>query len=223
MSYSLQVNTPKQRILDCAARLFSEKGFTETSIRELAKAAGFKNPASLYHHFPSKNAILEHMLEDYSVFNIDVFENRGVQTILKNNPSADGILTCLQTAFPQDRAAYYVDVLCVLLQEQLRNPLVRGFMSEQIILRAELHIGKIIDALKDLKIIRRDTDADYWMKIVSSLFYSFATRMMLGIGDNAPDFKGMGMVDMLRYTFDVMLEKCGVAKEERDMPGDGGG
>jgi hypothetical protein len=40
--------------------------------------------------------------------------------------------------------------------------------------------------------------------------YTFAHRVMLGIGDNSPDFSGMGMVGLLKHLFDMMLEKCGV-------------
>jgi AcrR family transcriptional regulator len=201
------VNTTKQRILVSAANLFAEKGFTETTIRELADSVGLK-PASLYNHFPSKNAILEFMLEDYSKDNTDVFGNRNIHCILRENPSTDGVVTCLQLSFPSDRQEYYLKVLCVLLQEQLRNPVVRGYMREHFILRAERNVKSVIEALKELGVLRRDTDPDYWIKICSSLFYSFSLRMMLGIGDNAPDFNGMGMVKMLRHTFDLMFETC---------------
>ena len=208
MNDSLQENTIKQRILDSAANLFAEKGFTETTIRELAEAAGFKNSASLYYHFPSKNAILENMLEDYITYNNGIFEKKDISDLLKKNPTTDGILACLQTSFPQGRAEYYLKVLCVLLQEQFRNPIVRNFMTKQFILRSERNIRTIINGLIELGVIRRDNDYDYWTKITSSLFYTFSTRMMLGIGDSEPDFTGMGMAGLLRNTFDMMLEKC---------------
>ena len=206
MSQNSQGNITKQRILECAANLFAEKGFTETTIRELTKAVGLKNPASMYHHFESKNAVLEFMLDDYALNNTDVFENRNIAAILKENPTVDGIMACLQTSFPSGKVDYYLKVLCVMLQEQLRNPIVRKHMSEQVILRSEVNSGKIIVMLKELGIIRQDVEPDYWTKVVSSLFYSFATRMMLGIGDNSPGFIGMGMEDLLRETFGLMLE-----------------
>ena len=209
MVYGSNENTTKQKILACAAALFAEKGFTETTTRELAEAVGIK-AASLYNHFPSKTAILEHMLEDYRTNNTDIFEDRDVSQILRENPTSEGILTCLQTAFPPDRAEYFLKVLCVLLQEQFRNPIVRCYMSDHFILRSELNAKTIIGVLKELGVIRQDTDPDYWAKASSSLFYSFATRMMLGIGDNSPDFTGMGMAEMLKHTFNIMFEKCAV-------------
>jgi len=211
MKYSAQGNTTRQRILEGAAKLFAEKGFTETSVRELANEVGL-NSASLYNHFSSKNAILEFMLEDYSIYNTDIFESRDIHGILKENPTADGIIACLQTGFDPNRLEYFLRVLCVLLQEQLRNPIVRSFVSDHIILRAEKNIKKIITALEEIGVLRLDTDPDYWMKVTSSLFYTFATRMMLGIGDNSPEFVGKGMMEMLKNTFEIMLIQCGVEK-----------
>ncbi|MCL2045685.1 MAG: TetR/AcrR family transcriptional regulator [Oscillospiraceae bacterium] len=209
MSSYIHSSMTKQRILECAASIFAKKGFADTSVRELAIAAGLKNPASLYHHFPSKNAILEEMMEEYAVDNTDIFEMRNIDGILLEKPNADGILACLQTAFPADKIAYYMNVLCVMLQEQLRNPNVGRYISDQLVLRAEINFGKIIDALIKLEIIDDNIDSDYWSKIVSSLFYTFALRMMLGIGDNQPEFTGKGMEGLLRESFNLMLELHG--------------
>ena len=210
-------NTPneastRQRILISAARLFSEKGYTETSIREIAEAVGL-NTASLYYHFPSKNAILEQMLADYSEGSVNVFDEQEISDILKADPTSDGILKCLQTAFSPDKAEYFLMVLHVMLHEQLRNPFVRSYMSEHIILRTERKIKMVVEALKKHGAISQDSDPDYWMKVSSCISYTFATRMMLGIGDNAPGFSGRGMADLYRYTFDLMLEKTGASQQ----------
>lgn len=51
--------TPGRRlILDEAAALFLSRGYAATSLRVIAERVGMK-PASLYHHFPSKEALLE--------------------------------------------------------------------------------------------------------------------------------------------------------------------
>ena len=221
MTNSSHRNTTKQRILDSAADLFSRKGYTETTVRELAESVGL-NPASLYYHFPSKNAILECMLEDYQKYNTDIFEIHNLNQILLENPTSDGVMSCLQTAFPPERAEYYLKVLCVLLQEQLRNPFVCKYVCDHFILSSERNISTVINALKELNLIHQDTETDYWMKITSSIYYTFATRMMLGIGDNNPDFVGRGMAGMLKDTFDMMFEKCGTAKGKNTETEPGG-
>lgn len=49
-------------ILDGALRLFAERGYAGTSIRDIAAAAGVTS-ATLYAHYPSKEHILAHVVE----------------------------------------------------------------------------------------------------------------------------------------------------------------
>src|SRR2546430_8853343 len=49
--------TTRERILDVALDLFVRKGYTETSLREVAAELGFSK-AALYYHFESKQDIL---------------------------------------------------------------------------------------------------------------------------------------------------------------------
>jgi AcrR family transcriptional regulator len=52
----------RQAILDAALDLFSEAGFHAASMRALAAAVGVRESA-IYHHFPSKEGILEALFE----------------------------------------------------------------------------------------------------------------------------------------------------------------
>ena len=47
----------REQILDVALELFVERGYDNTSLREIAERMGFSK-AALYYHFPSKDAIL---------------------------------------------------------------------------------------------------------------------------------------------------------------------
>ncbi|APD08298.1 MULTISPECIES: TetR/AcrR family transcriptional regulator [Thermus] len=51
------VTTTKVRILEEAAKLFTEKGYEATSVQDVAQALGLSK-AALYHHFRSKEEIL---------------------------------------------------------------------------------------------------------------------------------------------------------------------
>ena len=53
--------TGREEILDAAAELFSQNGYAATSTRAVALAVGVKQ-ASLYYHFPSKEAVLAELL-----------------------------------------------------------------------------------------------------------------------------------------------------------------
>jgi AcrR family transcriptional regulator len=60
-------STPESRrdqILAIAASLFAERGFTNTTVRDIADAAGILS-GSLYHHFDSKEAIVDELLDTF--------------------------------------------------------------------------------------------------------------------------------------------------------------
>ena len=54
----------KQRILDAALDLFSRRGFSAVSVRDLAAAVGVKESA-LYKHFRNKRAVLDTLVARY--------------------------------------------------------------------------------------------------------------------------------------------------------------
>ena len=71
----------KQEILEQAARLFLEKGYNATSVRDIAAAVGIE-ASSLYSHIKSKESILEalchHCADRYnSTFDIILASHRG--------------------------------------------------------------------------------------------------------------------------------------------------
>src|SRR5512147_2521119 len=53
------------KILQTAYRLFVQKGYTATSMRQVAEEAGI-GKATIYHHFPDKQAIALALLEKRS-------------------------------------------------------------------------------------------------------------------------------------------------------------
>lgn len=55
----------KHRILDEALNLFSIKGYSAVSVRDISKAAGIKE-SSIYNHFVNKQDILDKILEAYA-------------------------------------------------------------------------------------------------------------------------------------------------------------
>lgn len=54
----------RNEILARSAQLFAERGVAATTVREIADAVGMLS-GSLYHHFPSKDAIVEGVVRDY--------------------------------------------------------------------------------------------------------------------------------------------------------------
>ena len=57
----MAVEGTRGRILVAGLKLFADRGFHATSIRDVAAAAGVQS-ASLYSHFPSKESILAELV-----------------------------------------------------------------------------------------------------------------------------------------------------------------
>ncbi|MFT4776928.1 MAG: AcrR family transcriptional regulator [Oleispira sp.] len=70
------INAPdsaKGRLLQAAARLFKEKGYERTTVRDLGKAVGIQS-GSLFHHYPNKEAILRAVMEETILLNTELMK-----------------------------------------------------------------------------------------------------------------------------------------------------
>ncbi len=54
----------RDELLGIAAELFAERGFRNTTVRDIADAAGILS-GSLYHHFDSKEAMVDELLDKF--------------------------------------------------------------------------------------------------------------------------------------------------------------
>ena len=85
----------RERIVEAAARLFSERGYAGTSVREIAAALGVSNP-SLYHHFNSKADLLAAVLaEPLARVEAAVAEAEGLSGEARTRRLVGGLLDAL--------------------------------------------------------------------------------------------------------------------------------
>ncbi len=59
-----QIPTRRDELLQIAAELFATKGFKNTTVRDIADAAGILS-GSLYHHFDSKESMVDEILSSF--------------------------------------------------------------------------------------------------------------------------------------------------------------
>ena len=102
----------RKQILDASLRLFSERGFARTSVRDIARGAGITD-AAIYYHFASKRDIFEAL-----------FEERGITSALSELEQATVTLPPLETLTAIAIAALGImqrnkDFMKVLLSEAL--------------------------------------------------------------------------------------------------------
>jgi AcrR family transcriptional regulator len=102
----------RKQILDTSLRLFSEKGFARTSVRDIARGAGITD-AAIYYHFSSKRELFEAL-----------FEERGITSALSELEQATPTHPPLETLSNISTAALGImqrnkDFMKVLLSEAM--------------------------------------------------------------------------------------------------------
>lgn len=83
-----QHQSSRENILACAETLFAAKGFDGTSVDAIAKAAHI-NKATIYYYFPSKQNILDHLIDgfmrQFTEMTMQMVEKAKMQGIYQNN------------------------------------------------------------------------------------------------------------------------------------------
>jgi len=59
----IDLNSPRGRLQQIAASLFKEKGFSRTTVRDIAANVGIQS-GSIFHHFKNKEEILQSVMND---------------------------------------------------------------------------------------------------------------------------------------------------------------
>ncbi|MDB5819399.1 MAG: transcriptional regulator, TetR family [Rhizobacter sp.] len=85
----------KEILLGHAARLFREKGYTATSIRDIVKRARVE-PSALYYHYASKEALLDAVL-DRSILSVLGEVREAVDRLPEGTPPRERIKTAIAT------------------------------------------------------------------------------------------------------------------------------
>ena len=104
----------KQRILALTTKMFARKGFSGVSMRDIAQAVDIQ-PASIYSHFASKEAIL------YAIYDVNDWHLSAVL------PNVDQLLLELENEDPRSvllKSLYYFD------------PSIQEFMDQTVVVAA---------------------------------------------------------------------------------------
>jgi AcrR family transcriptional regulator len=68
-------DSAKGKLLSQAAKLFREKGYERTTVRDLAAAVGIQS-GSIFHHFKTKEDILKAVMADVIVYNTHLMKRK---------------------------------------------------------------------------------------------------------------------------------------------------
>ncbi|RSK28187.1 TetR/AcrR family transcriptional regulator [Bacillus sp. HMF5848] len=133
----------KQAIIDAAIRLFTTKGYADTSVRDIAMKAKV-NVATISYYFNGKQGLLESLLTNFYEQYINVMESVLKQS-LDNNSPRDTLICLVHNVFEYQKKNPQLTRL-VVRELSLDNVLIREIMStyltkEKFIIKSLLEKG----------------------------------------------------------------------------------
>lgn len=134
-------------ILEAAEDVFLQKGYSGTSTRDIAQAAGYRSVAGLYNHFSDKETIFQALLEYRSPYD----ELLGFVTHLEANTAEEflGQLFRFLTAYINDHQHFVQLALIDFLEFNARH--IHG-----IVLALQTQIMAVLVRLETVEGLRKD-------------------------------------------------------------------
>lgn len=144
----------RDELLAIAGALFAERGFRNTTVRDIADAAGILS-GSLYHHFDSKESMVDELLD---TFQRQLFSEYDEIVASERSPLAK-LEAVVRTSFDAiDRhhsevAIFQSDAAHLATHERF------GYLTERNVRFQELWTGLLHDAVKSGE-LRKDLDVE---------------------------------------------------------------
>ena len=178
----------KQRILDKALELFSEKGYDSVSVGEIARAVGIKAP-SLYNHFPGKQAIFDGIVEstaaryETDTDKIDIHVQNAREDIPNfTRITEDALFEKVRQIFEYSLHNKTVSRFRRMMTiEQFRSPKLAAFYSERYLERIlNYHAGIFRALIASGEICAEDPDT-------LAMMYVAPIVALIGVCDRQPE------------------------------------
>lgn len=163
----------KERIFDVSIDLFSEYGYDGVSVRQIAKEVGIRE-SSIYNHYPSKESILDSILEYY------------INRMLANDIPVEQASENLDVGFDYFYRAGLIaftsqlidekmsKITRIILIESYHNEKIRMFMKNSIISQAVEGWIVLFDLMKSKRLIRQDCDT----RQLAESFYKYGLFLL---------------------------------------------
>lgn len=168
-----KITPGKQRILRSAARLLRTKGLNATKLSDIAEGAGMLAP-SIYHHFSSKDALVEQVMLDGIYNNIRHIMTR-VEVLGSDHPPVERL-----------RAAIIAHVEYLLSDDDFSAAVARVF-------------AELSDAMKQRVLAAYASFDSYWRDLVeaaappgTALNTTVVRKFLIAMLDSAPSWYRSG-------------------------------
>jgi len=163
------MKTKKEIILEESLRLFSQKGYQNTSVRDIAKEVGITQ-SGLYNHFKNKDHILETLIEELTDSAIvKIFENKSTEELaLKGKSVLFSIATTFKIiSFDKKNEALFK----LLMQELYKNSKIRIIYKEQFYHMNVTKLSSIFSIMMEKSLIKSGDPLFLAHEFFSPLFF----------------------------------------------------
>lgn len=172
----------KENLIDVSLDLFSKRGFSAVSVRDICGALNLKESA-LYYHFKNKEAILTYLYQQVDQLVDSMRERFDSAFSIAKKVSTKEMAGVAQGFF----AHYYCDkiirrLICMLSIERLSDPIANDKYLKLMYEMPLEQCGKVFRQMADRKLIQAmpaDLLAQEYLGIITTAF----DRHVLGCGD----------------------------------------
>lgn len=144
----MEVRNTKDLTLEAAIDLFSEKGYSNVSMRDLAKQVGIQ-PATLYHHFKNKEEIMSEILVRYHSRSLRTFTYEETMSQMRrfDGLTFEEIMQKVFAPYSPHEAERMRKMSRIMIQEQFTHSLAEVFWRDVAIKRVTRSWRWFLDSL----------------------------------------------------------------------------
>lgn len=168
----------KEAILYAATELIAEKGYRETSMKEIAQKIGIQ-AASIYNHYASKELILEDLL-DFYLERMERFYQRFEDTTatMPENPSLEAMLQYLMLTYEPNELPLMYNLTRIVHHEQFHSSkAAEALIGSGYRRYMEAHV-RFFDRLSDAGLLQGKERNHYYGELFARMSLTFATQFL---------------------------------------------
>lgn len=202
------MNATKNKILEVSLDLFSRRGYSAVSIRDICKEVGIKE-SSVYYHFKNKQAIFDELLSHFQDISTKMMEQLDQEVAKGFSISNDNFYDNVCCYFFEK---YFLDDYCnkvmrLLLIEQLCNEEVQAIYDTWMFKEPLAFQSKVFSLLMKLEYIK-NCDSHYLAVRYYAPIFFFAQRWLFS-GNLSEVRKNDFLINAYKHTqmFFAELEK----------------
>lgn len=180
----LSVEGTKKKILEASIDLFSRKGYSAVSVRELTKAVGIKE-SSLYNHFRSKEEILESIYQLFKAEHDLALPSVDVLPVIAKTSTIEKFLLDGMESFKRSVADELHEKMWRILNiEQFRDQRAREIILNQVYKRTIDFLEHAFQAFMNENKIKQDNPRMLAIQYQYPIFTMMTEYLLVKYDDN---------------------------------------